>query len=71
MKVFLKSEDGQKLILQERALTLDSKLYEAQAEKMKSKEEKFNEHFSVKDLDTCRGKKRGHKIYSKEGSLEL
>ena len=31
-KVFLKSEDGQKLILQKGALTLDRKLYEAQAE---------------------------------------
>ena len=35
-------EEDQKLFLQERALTLDSKLYEAQAEKMRSKEEKFN-----------------------------
>ena len=38
-KVFLKSEDGQKLILQKSALTLDRKLYEAQAEKMKSEEQ--------------------------------
>ena len=41
-RAFLESEDGQKLILQERSLSLDRKLYEAQAEKMKSKDEKFN-----------------------------
>ena len=41
-KAFLESEEGQKLFLQEQSLTLDSKLYEAQAEKMRSQEEKFN-----------------------------
>ena len=37
-KTFLDSEEGQKLILQEKSLTLDSKLYEYQAEKMRSQE---------------------------------
>ena len=41
-RAFLESEHGQKLILQERSLSLDRKIYEAQAEKMKSKDEKFN-----------------------------
>ena len=41
-RAFLESEDGQKLILQERSLSLERKLYEAQAEKMKSKDEKFS-----------------------------
>ena len=41
-KAFLESEDGQKLILQERGLTLDSKLYGAQAERMRSKEENLD-----------------------------
>ena len=41
-RAFLESEDGQKLILQERSLSLDRKLYEAQAEKMKPKDEKLN-----------------------------
>ena len=40
-KAFFESEDGQKLILQERALRLDSRLFEALTEKMRSKEEKF------------------------------
>ena len=35
-------EEDQKLFLRERSLTLDSKIYEAQAEKMRSKGEKFN-----------------------------
>ena len=39
-KAFFESEDGQKSILQERALKLDKKFQEAQAEKMRSKEEK-------------------------------
>ena len=37
-----REEEDRKLILQERSLRLDSKLYEAQAEKMRSKEERFN-----------------------------
>ena len=41
-KTFLDSEEGQKLVLQEKSLTLDSKLYEYQAEKMRSQEEKFS-----------------------------
>ena len=58
-KVFLKSEDGQKLILRKSALTLDRKLYEAQAEKMKSEEQNFSSEFFFKDPDTCRkGKER-------------
>ena len=38
-KAFLESEDGQKLSLQERGLTLESKFYGAQTERMRSKEE--------------------------------
>ena len=41
-KDFLESEAGQRLILLERSLTLDSKIYGAQAEKTRSKAEKFN-----------------------------
>ena len=42
-KDFLESEVGQKLVLQEEeTLRLDSKLFNDEAEKMKSKEEKFN-----------------------------
>lgn len=49
-KAFLESEDGQKLILQERALLLDSKLCEAQAEKMRSEEEKLSSPRSFREL---------------------
>ena len=41
-KDFVESEAGQRLMLQEKSLKLDSKLFQAQAEKMGSKEEKFN-----------------------------
>ena len=41
-KDFLESEAGQRLILLERSLMLDSKIYGAQAEKTRSKAEKFN-----------------------------
>ena len=58
-KVFLKNEDGQKLILQRSALTLDRKFYKAQAEKMKSEEQNFSSNFFFKDPDTYRkGKER-------------
>ena len=41
-KAFLDSEEGQKLMLQEYSLELDSKLYQTQAEKMRCQDEKFS-----------------------------
>ena len=41
-KDFAESEAGQRLLLQERSLKLDCNLYQAEAEKMGCKEEKFN-----------------------------
>ena len=41
-KDFVESEAGQKLMLKEETLKLDSKLFHDEAEKMKSKDEKFN-----------------------------
>ncbi|KAM0798580.1 hypothetical protein BDR22DRAFT_858948 [Usnea florida] len=41
-KAFLDSEEGQKLMLQEQSLELDSKLYQTQAGKMRSQDEKFS-----------------------------
>ena len=41
-KDFVESEAGQRLMLREESLRLDSKLFHAQAERMGSKDEKFN-----------------------------
>ena len=49
-KAFLDSEEGQKLILQEQSLELDIKLYQAQAEKMRSQEEKSSFRRAFMDL---------------------
>ena len=49
-KAFLDSEEGRKLILQEQSLELDSKLYQTQAEKMRSQEEKSSFRRSFMDL---------------------
>ena len=49
-KAFLDSEEGQKSILQEQSLELDSKLYQAQAEKMRSQEERSSFRRTFMDL---------------------
>ena len=49
-KAFLDSEEGQELILQEQSLKLDIKLYQAQAEKMRSQEEKSSFRRAFMDL---------------------
>ena len=49
-KAFLDSEEGQRLILQEQSLDLDIKLYQAQAERMESQEEKSSFRRAFMDL---------------------
>ena len=66
-KAFIESEEGQNLVLHENSLKLDMKLYDAQAEKMKPKDEKFKFRRSFMELfmgaetglgaKTCRGKR--------------
>ena len=67
-KAFLDSEEGQKLILQEQSLELDTKLYQAQAEKMRSQEEKSS--FRRAFVDLCIGAETGLGIKNSRGQRD-
>ena len=67
-KVFLNSDEGQKLILQEQSLELDAKLYQAQAEKMRFQEEKSS--FGRTLMDPFIGAETGLGIKNSRGQQD-